>query len=325
MAAKKSLLFIKTAPESMQQQTSLDPLHLEGSWVTIGSFDGVHLGHQSIIKRLVEGAQRDHLPSVVITFFPHPSKVLRGNGSPFYLTTPEERAAILASLRVDLVITLTFNKELAAHSADEFVGMLSHHLGMKRLLIGHDFALGRGREGNFEVLGKLGEKYSYALEELTPFTIGVDVVSSSRIRDLINGGKMDQAAHCLGHRYEIEGKVVPGDGRGRTIGIPTANLEIWNERLLPGRGVYATLAHFSGSTYLSVTNIGLRPTFETQAPMPRLETHLLNFDHDLYGANLKLEFVEFLRAEQRFPSAQALVEQIHIDIDQAKGVLSHVS
>jgi riboflavin kinase/FMN adenylyltransferase len=308
----------------MQHLRSLESAHLDGTWVTIGSFDGVHLGHQSIIKRLVEGAHQENLPAVVITFFPHPSKVLRGNGAPFYLTTPEERASLLAGLQVDLVITLTFDKELASHSADDFVGLLSRHLGLKHLLIGYDFALGRGREGNFVVLGNLGQKYQYTLEGLAPFTIQDEVVSSSRIRELINEGNVSLASQYLGRRYEVEGKVIPGDGRGRTIGIPTANLEVWKERLLPGRGVYATTAHYAGKSYPSVTNIGLRPTFENQAPLMHLETHLLDFSQDLYGANLGLEFVEFLRTEQRFPSVQALVEQIHADIDRAKGVLSHV-
>jgi len=309
----------------MQHLRGLEAVKLDGSWVTIGSFDGVHLGHQSIIKRLVECAHAENLPAVVITFFPHPSKVLRGNGAPFYLTTPEERAAILASLEVDIVITLTFDKELASHTADEFVGFLAQHLSLKRLLVGHDFALGRGREGNFDVLSKLGLKYGYSIEEFVPFMIQGEVVSSSRIREFINGGNVSRASQFLGRYYDVEGKVVPGDGRGRTIGIPTANLEIWMERLLPRRGVYATLADYDGKTYLSVTNIGLRPTFENQSPLLTLETHLLGLSQDLYGSSLKLEFVEFLRSEQRFPSVQALVDQIHSDIDRAKGVLSHVS
>lgn len=309
----------------MQHLRGLDTVQLEGSWVTIGAFDGVHLGHQSIIKRLTEGAHNQGLPAVVITFFPHPSKVLRGNGTPFYLTSPEERAAILAGLQVDLTITLTFDKELASHSADEFISLLAQHLGLKRLLVGHDFALGRGREGNFEVLGRLGEKYGYILEGLEPFTVQGEVVSSSRIRELISAGSVALAAQYLGRRYSVEGKVVPGDGRGRTIGIPTANLDVWHERLIPGRGVYATLAEVGGNFYPSVTNVGLRPTFENQAPSLRVETHLLDLSQDLYGSDVRLEFVDYLRTEQRFPSVQALVDQIHTDIDKAREVLPDVS
>jgi riboflavin kinase / FMN adenylyltransferase len=309
----------------MQHVRSLDAVHLEGSWVTIGSFDGVHLGHQAIIRRLVDGAHAQELLAVIITFFPHPSKVLRGNGSPFYLTTPEERAEILAGLQVDLAVTLPFNKELASLTADEFIRLLSEHLNLKRLLVGHDFALGRGREGNFEVLGKLGQKYHYLLEGQSPLLVAGELVSSSRIRELISQGNVARAAEYLGRRFAVEGKVVPGDGRGRTIGIPTANLEIWGELLLPARGVYATLAHTGAIEIPSVTNIGIRPTFENQSPQPRVETHLLNFNRDLYGTILQLEFIDFLRPEQRFPSVQALVGQIQTDIKHAREVIPNVS
>jgi riboflavin kinase / FMN adenylyltransferase len=309
----------------MQHVRSLDAVHLEGSWVTIGSFDGVHLGHQAIIRRLVDGAHAQGLLAVIITFFPHPSKVLRGNGSPFYLTTPEERAEILAGLQVDLAVTLPFNKELASLTADEFIRLLSEHLNLKRLLVGHDFALGRGREGNFEVLGKLGQKYHYLLEGQSPLLVAGELVSSSRIRELISQGNVARAAEYLGRRFAVEGKVVPGDGRGRTIGIPTANLEIWGELLLPARGVYATLAHTGSIEIPSVTNIGIRPTFENQSPQPRVETHLLNFNRDLYGTILQLEFIDFLRPEQRFPSVQALVGQIQTDIKHAREVIPNVS
>ncbi|HEX7394698.1 MAG TPA: bifunctional riboflavin kinase/FAD synthetase [Anaerolineaceae bacterium] len=309
----------------MQHVRSLDAVHLEGSWVTIGSFDGVHLGHQAIIRRLVDGAHAQGLLAVIITFFPHPSKVLRGNGSPFYLTTPEERAEILAGLQVDLAVTLPFNKELASLTADEFIRLLSEHLNLKRLLVGHDFALGRGREGNFEVLGKLGQKYHYLLEGQSPLLVAGELVSSSRIRELISQGNVARAAEYLGRRFAVEGKVVPGDGRGRTIGIPTANLEIWGELLLPARGVYATLAHIGSIEIPSVTNIGIRPTFENQSPQLRVETHLLNFNRDLYGTILQLEFIDFLRPEQRFPSVQALVGQIQTDIKHAREVIPNVS
>ncbi len=289
--------------------------------MTIGSFDGVHLGHQAIIRRLVDGAHSQGLQAAAITFFPHPSKVLRGDGSPFYLSTPEERAEILAGLGVDLTITLRFDKELASFSADQFMGLLSEHLGLKQLLVGHDFALGRGREGNYEKLKNLGLKYHYAIEAQPPLTVNGEMVSSSRIRELVGQGSMALAAAYLGRWYSVQGSVVPGDGRGRTIGIPTANLDIWHERLLPTNGVYATFVRVNGVNYPSVTNVGLRPTFENLAPVPRVETHVLDFKQDLYGMNLRLDFVKFLRPEQRFPSIQALIDQIQADIMQAKEIL----
>ncbi len=309
----------------MQHLRSLEAVQLDGSWVTIGAFDGVHLGHQSIIRHLVAGAHRTGLPAVVVTFFPHPSKVLHGNGSPFYLTTPEEKAAILASLGVDLVVTLTFDRQLASHSADEFMGQLAETLHLRHLLVGHDFALGRGREGNFTVLKQLGEKYGYAIEELPPVNQDAELISSSRIRELLLQNDVARAAQYLGRRYAVGGTVVHGDGRGRALGVPTANMEIWKERLIPGNGIYATFAFTGGQSYLSVSNVGLRPTFETQDPQPRVEAYIMDFDHDLYGQDLRLEFVEFLRPELRFPTVQALVDQMKLDILQAQEVLSHVT
>ncbi len=309
----------------MQHLRSLEAVQLDGSWVTIGAFDGVHLGHQSIIRRLVEGAHRAGLPAAVVTFFPHPSKVLHGNGSPFYLNTPEEKAAILAGLDVDLVVTLTFDRQLASHTADQFMGQLAETLHLRHLLVGHDFALGRGREGNFAVLKQLGEKYGYAIEELPPVDLDAELISSSRIRELLLQNDVARASQYLGRRYAVEGTVVHGDGRGRALGVPTANLDVWKERLLPGNGIYATLAFTGGQKYPSVSNIGLRPTFASQDTQPRVEAYIMDFDRNLYGQELRLEFVAFLRPELRFPTVQALVDQMNQDILQAQEVLSHVT
>ncbi len=309
----------------MQHFRSLEAVQLDGSWVTIGAFDGVHLGHQSILRRLVEGAHQAGLPAVVITFFPHPSKVLHGNGSPFYLSTPEEKAVILGSLGVDLVLTLTFDRQLASHSADEFMHQLAEALHLRHLLVGHDFALGRGREGNFPVLKQLGEKYGYTIEELAPVNLDAELISSSRIRELLLQNDVTRAAQYLGRLYSVAGPVVHGDGRGRSLGVPTANLDVWKERLLPGNGIYATLAYAGGLRYNSVSNIGVRPTFENQDPQPRVEAYIMDFDQDLYGQDLRLEFAAFLRPELRFPSVQALIDQMQLDILKAQEVLSHVS
>ncbi len=309
----------------MQHLHTLEAAHLDGSWVTIGAFDGVHLGHQSIIRRLTAGAHTAGLPAVVVTFFPHPSKILHGNGSPFYLTTSEEKAALLADLGVDLVVTLKFDRELASHSADDFMHQISDSLHLRRLLAGHDFALGRGREGNITVLSKLGENYSYSVEELPPFDLENELVSSSRIREFLLRNEVTRAARYLGRFFSLRGIVVHGDGRGRSLGIPTANLEIWKERLIPGKGIYATLVHIGNHTYRSVSSIGVRPTFASQDESLKVEAHILDFDQDLYGKELGLDFIEYLRPEERFPSAQALVDQIKTDISRAREVLPHVT
>lgn len=308
----------------MQHYRTLDQLALKDAWVTIGSFDGVHRGHQVILNRLVQGAQMYGQPSAVITFFPHPAIVLRGLQGPFYLTSPEERASLLAGLGVENVITLSFNRDLSNQSAEEFMSTLSTHLGISHLVVGQDFAIGRGRQGNIHTLRQLGNALGYQVEVIPPAIINGQLVSSTRIRELVTKGQVNETAALLGRWYSITGKVVRGDGRGRQIGMPTANLSIWNEQVLPARGVYATLAWVHSQAFPAVTNIGLRPTFESGTTLARVETHLLDFDEDLYGIDLRLDFVKFLRPEQRFPSARALIDQIQADIFRAREVLPYV-
>ncbi len=308
----------------MQHFRGLEDVHLQGAWVTIGSFDGVHRGHQTVLNYLVQNAHAVQQPAVVVTFYPHPAVLLRGLQGPFYLTHPDERARLMADLGVDVVVTLPFNAELAALSADDFMSNLADHLHLNRLVVGYDFALGRGRSGNLHTLRNLGETLEYEVEAIPSTDIKELPVSSTRIRELITQGQVSDAALLLGRWYNISGRVVHGDGRGGKIGIPTANLAAWDEQILPARGVYATLAWIDNQAYASVTNIGLRPTFETDAAVGRVETHLLDFQEDLYGMDLRLEFIKFLRPEQRFPSAAALIEQIQNDIHSAREVLPYV-
>jgi riboflavin kinase/FMN adenylyltransferase len=305
----------------MLHHTSLQDLHLQDVWLTIGSFDGVHRGHQAILRKLIAGAHAVGAPAVVLTFFPHPSIVLRGRSGPFYLTTPEERAALLGELGVDRVVTLPFDRELASQTARQFVQALVDHLGLRHLCIGHDFALGRDRQGDLPYLQNLGREMGFTVHVMKPIRLQGEVVSSSRIRAALAQGNVRLANALLGRRYQVQGQVVPGDGRGRTIGIPTANLEVWSERLLPKTGVYACLACVDGQVQRAVANIGVRPTFEHQDPTPRLEAHLLDYDRDLYGKTISVSFVSRLRDEQRFSSASALVEQIGADIRQARRLL----
>lgn len=309
----------------MQHFTALDDLYLDHAWATIGSFDGVHRGHQAVIRRLVDGAHQDGVPAVVITFFPHPSVVLRGSNGPFFLTTPEERAALLDALGVDVVVTLRFDRQMATLTAEEFMRWLSAHLGLQRLFVGYDFALGRGREGNTARLRELGEQLGYTLELTEPYEIGGEPVSSSRIRALLSRGNVSEVTDLLGRPYALSGDIVRGDGRGHGLGIPTANLSVWQERIVPAVGVYATWAMIDGERHAAVTNIGVRPTFENEPVFARIETHLLDFDRDLYGQKLQLEFIEYLRREQRFPSIQALLDQIHQDIARTREVLEHAA
>lgn len=305
----------------MQHFTSLNEVRLQDAWLTIGSFDGVHRGHQAILRRLVAGAHEAGAPAVALTFHPHPATVLRGRNGPFYLTSPEERAELMGALGVDVVITHPFDRKVAALTAQEFIARLHVALGMRHLLVGPDFALGHNREGDIPRLRELGKEYGYVVRTAGMVRVANEGVSSSRIRRCLDEGDVRMAARLLGRPYWIGGEIVPGDGRGRTIGIPTANLDTPIDRAMPRVGVYACRAVFDGVHYPAVTNIGVRPTFVEQQVAPRAETHLLEYRGDLYGKMARLEFVERLRDEQRFPNAEALVAQIHADIHQAKKVL----
>jgi riboflavin kinase/FMN adenylyltransferase len=256
-----------------------------------------------------------------LTFFPHPAVVLGEKNDFKCLTTPEERAALLEALGVDVVITHPFDRALAAQTAEEFMRRVARTLGLRRLLVGYDFALGHGREGDVARLTELGKTLGYEVHTIAPLTNGKETISSTRIRQQIVAGEVTAAAAGLGRYYSLSGPVIHGDGRGKKINIPTANLEIPAEKVIPANGVYACWAWVSGERYLSVTNIGIRPTFTPDEYAPHVETHLLDFDRDLYGQEVELEFVEWLREERKFPSVEALVGQIHSDIERAKKIL----
>lgn len=306
----------------MQQFSSLVDLPPQATWLTIGSFDGVHRGHQEILHNLVTSAHLAHARAAVLTFFPHPSVVLRGQSGPFYLTTPEERAQLISRHAVDMLITLPFTRELANITAQDFMTELKQKLQLARLWVGYNFTLGRNREGDVPTLQRLGDLLDYQLEVVPPIMIEGEIVSSSQIRGLISKGIVDRAEVMLGRPYQVDGRVVPGDARGRLLGIPTANLSIWPDWLLPANGVYAGKAWVNGKDYQAVINIGSRPTFEAADVPIRMEAHLLNFNHDLYGKTLKVDFIQRLRDEKRFPSVDALLDQIHQDIQTAREILT---
>jgi riboflavin kinase/FMN adenylyltransferase len=303
-----------------QLYNSLDEVQLDNAWLTIGVFDGIHRGHQEIIRRLTAGAHDDGVPAVVLTFHPHPALVLAGRDIPS-LTTPEERTALLFNLGVDAVINQYFTHELAEHSAEDFMADLKRHLGLKKLLIGYDFALGKNRAGNFERLTQIGLQLGYQVSQVEPVRSQENVISSTLIRQAVAQGDVRLAANKLGRPYSMSGAIIPGDGRGRTIGIPTANVDIPQGKALPLNGVYACWGWLGDQKHRAVVNIGLRPTFTTGEVLPRVEAHLLDYDSDLYGQQLTLEFIERLRDEQKFPSIEALITQIKTDIQIARDLL----
>jgi riboflavin kinase/FMN adenylyltransferase len=300
---------------------SLESLSLDGCFLTIGAFDGVHLGHQAILRQLVQGAHAAGLPAVVLTFHPHPAIVLRRRQGPFYLTIPEERAEIFGRLGVEIVVTHPFNHDVADQSANEFIARLERYLKPRHLLVGKDFALGKDRQGDLPALQRLGEQFGFTVDTLAPVRDDGQSISSSQIRVLLAEGEIERANQLLGRDYSVSGEIVHGDGRGRLLGIPTANLRLWPERLLPKVGVYACLARAEGALYQAVCNVGLRPTFENTPQALRLEAHLLDYQGDLYCQNVEIQFAARLRDEQRFATVDQLVAQIHHDIGRARSLL----
>ncbi len=290
------------------------------SIVTIGVFDGVHLGHQRLVQRLVREAQESGRTSVVLTFFPHPDVVLKGVSGRYYLTHPEVRAALLLDMGVDLVITHAFNREISRIRAADFVDQLCRHLNMAALWVGPDFALGFQREGDVPFLRARGLEQGFTVETVElRLTTGGQVISSASIRQALAAGEVEQAAAWLGRPYRVQGQVIVGDRRGRTIGFPTANLHVWEEQALPANGVYACWANWQGQRLMAVANIGVQPTFD--GAHMKVEAHLLDFDHDIYGETLELAFVQRLRAERRFSSVPELVAQIQRDVASGRAIL----
>ena len=297
-------------------------LGLAPSHVTMGSFDGVHLGHAQLIQRMVESARAHDSPAVVVTFFPHPSVVLRGRQPALYITTIQEKADLLHNLGVDHVISLHFDQELAAVSASDFLQRMLTDLRMRRLFIGEDFALGHGREGNRHFLEQRSLQGDFQVQVVPPLLVDGEAVSSTRVREALRSGDVARARRYLGRPFVIPGKVMRGAGRGRRLGIPTANLEVWEERAYPGGGVYACWAEVGSGRWEAVTNIGFRPTFEPDTPKPIIEAHLLDFEGDVYDQELRLVFIDRLRDERRFDGPDALRKQIERDISRARAMLA---
>jgi riboflavin kinase/FMN adenylyltransferase len=301
----------------MQHFRTLNEISLSRTWLTIGVFDGVHRGHQEIIKRLTEGAHAAGSPAAVLTFSPHPASVLTGKQLKC-LTTPEERAARLADLGVDVVITEAFTQQLSQKSAREFMLELKQRLGLESLLIGYDFALGKGREGNAARLAEIGRELDYRLLVVPGVSDESGVISSTAIRKLVSSGDVAAAADLLGRPYRLSGPVIHNDHRGRKIGFPTANIEYPPEKVLPSNGIYACWAWLGSERHAAAVNVGIRPTVSDTQTIPNIEAYLLDFHREIYGELLELDFMVRLRDEAKFPSLEALVEQMHRDVAKTR-------
>lgn len=306
----------------MQHIDALNEANLSRpSVVTIGAFDGVHRGHQHLIWQLVSYARHLDYAPVVLTFYPLPKLVLEGFRPGFYLTTPDERAELLGKLGVELVVTHPFNEEVRHIRAETFVESLLHHLRMAAVWVGEDFAMGYQRKGDVGFLRKQADLRGFNLRVVDLMDAGGERVSSSRIREAIAMGDVAEAARLLGRPYRLAGTVEPGASRGKTLGVPTANLGVSPERAVPMRGVYAAWVCMAGGEGIpAVVNIGVRPTFDGSDTIT-IEAHLLDFSRNLYGQSLMLDFVARLRDERKFGSADELVSQIQDDIAQARELL----
>ncbi|HML22840.1 MAG TPA: bifunctional riboflavin kinase/FAD synthetase [Aggregatilinea sp.] len=310
----------------MQHVYTLSAARLGGPGiVAIGMFDGVHMGHQHLLTQLAHTARVKNSIPTVLTFFPHPDMVMGRVSGRYYLTTPEERAARLGDLGVEWVITHPFDAQVRQIRAADFVDELVRHLNLDELWVGADFAMGYQREGNVAFLREQGMEKGFEVKtvDLVASDEGGQIISSNSIRATLNAGNVEQAARWLGRPYQVSGEVVHGDQRGRTIGFPTANMAVWDEKFLPENGVYAGWVRVGDEVYMSVANVGRRPTFDGQTVT--VEAHLLDFDRDIYGEVITFDFVAHLRPEMRFSGIDALVAQIKRDAEQGRQILSQAA
>jgi len=295
----------------------------EKSAVTIGNFDGVHKGHVEIFRHLIERGRSLELPTIVVTFEPHPLKVLAPDKAPILITTFRQKAELISATGIDFLVVIPFTSEFSLTTADEFVrNTLCDALGMRHIVIGHDYAFGRGREGNFLTLQKIGAERRFSLEDMNPIGENGSIFSSSLVRRMVADGDVETAAKILGRYHTISGRVVHGREIGKTLGFPTANIATDNE-LIPLDGVYAVMVSVDGEHMKGACNIGLNPTFEGGART--IEVFLLDFSGQIYGKEISLSFVQRLREIRKFNGAAELMLAIDQDVERTRTILTNTS
>jgi len=298
------------------------PMDGRGTVVTVGTFDGVHRGHWAVLQEIRRRAGETGRRSVLLTFHPHPLRIVRPEDAPPLLTTPVEKKEILAESGLDYAVFLSFTRELSRYEPERFVReILVGRLGVEELVIGYDHGFGRGRSGDVDTLRRLGEELGFAVDVVDPVEAGAEAISSTRIRRAVEEGAMGDARRGLGRPYSVRGVVVRGEGRGRTLGFPTANLKVDDgHKLVPPAGIYAVRGVLRSGTWGGALHIGPRPTF--RGSPPTVELHLIDFDADLYGEAVRVDFVRRLRDVRPFASADALVEQMREDVEEAREALA---
>ncbi len=295
---------------------------LEPAWITIGNFDGVHLGHQALIAELITHARQDKVLAVALTFWPHPRVYFTQEVEGFYLNDRTEKNELLAKTGLDVILCLPFNQQLADLDTQQFLRKLNSLVPLKGLLVGENFALGKGRQGTGNVLQSVCSAMGVPCLDIPPVMLDGQVISSQRIRQTLDSGEVEQTARLLGRSYVLTGYVAPGKHRGAKLGFPTANLYFDIQRKLPRFGVYATFVEVDGLIYQGVTSVGIRPTFD-DGRFPSVETLLLDFDADIYGKLIQVKFVKFLRDEIKYDQIEDLIDQIEQDKIDARRILDH--
>lgn len=293
---------------------SIEEIHFNNnSVITFGTFDGVHRGHQSIIKALVEQAKDNNCRSVLVTFEPHPREVV-GKGPVFLLTTLDERLKIIEQLGVDFVLVFEFTHQFSLQSAHEFYEKyIVNGIGVHKVVVGYDHTLGHDRKSKVDELCKMGLEFGFDVEIIKPVSYENDTISSSKIRNLISKGEVDRAALYLDRYYSIKGKVVEGDRRGAELGFPTANIqEQYMNKLVPADGVYCVAIEFENQKAYGMLNIGVRPTFQVE-PKRIIEVNIFNYNGNLYGKDVNVHFIKRLRSEKKYSSKEELITQLKSD------------
>jgi len=292
-----------------------------GTVATVGTFDGVHLGHWSVLEEITRRAAETGRRSVLVTFDPHPLRIVRPEHAPQLLTTPVEKKEILAESGLDYAVFISFTQALSRYEPRRFVEeILIARLGVEELVIGYDHGFGRDRSGDPETLREIGTQLGFTVDVVAPVQVEGRPISSSRIRQAIEAGDMQEARACLGRPYSVRGVVVKGEGRGRGLGFPTANLQVAErDKLVPPEGIYAVRAVLRSGTYKGALHLGPRPTFKGSPPT--VELHVLDFDADIYGEEVRVDFVEYLREIRPFATVEALIDQMREDVEGARAAI----
>lgn len=291
--------------------------------VTIGNFDGVHLGHQQLLKKIKTECDAKNLKFVVVTFNPHPQKIIHPDRERFLINSYEQRRRLLKKQGVDYLVEILFTRDFSTLSPEDFLKTyLLKYPELKTVYLGYDFAFGANKQGGFDLVKSICAPKGIAVEIQPKYEFHDSIVSSSLIRERLVSGKIDEVEQILGRPFHLEGVVIKGEGRGKKIGFPTANIQVSEDLLVPHKGVYVTRTVYNGMTYQSVTNIGNNPTFKDGNQL-HIETNLFDFDHDIYGEMLEIQFLHKIREEKKFPTVNELIDQIRKDVAVARDYLKH--